>query len=348
MEFTLLQIADLLGGTIEGNEEVLIKSFSKIEEGGESSITFLANPKYTKFVYTTTAAAIIVSKEFQPEKLINPSLLRVDDPYKSVAKLLDIYNQLMEKPKGFEKQSYIDKTARTGKNIYIGAFSYISKNAVIGDNSLIYPGSYIGKNVKIGSNCTLFPGVKIYDNCEIGNNCVIHAGSIIGSDGFGFAPNENSEFIKIAQIGNVIIEDNVEIGALVTIDRATIGSTIIRKGVKLDNQNHIAHNVEIGENTVIAAQSGIAGTAKIGKNCMFGGQVGISPHIDIADKTKIAAQSGIAKSIRDDDQVVMGSPAIGIKDFHKSYIHFKNLDKLVKRLDELEKKTNDNFNIEKE
>ncbi len=343
MEFTVEQIAGILGGEIEGDGNVRINKFSKIEEGGEFSISFLANPKYTKYVYSTTASALIVSKDFKPEHPTKITFIRVDDPYKSVAKLLEFYNTIQDKPSGIEKFSFVDKSAKTGKNVYVGAFSYISKNAIIGDNSLIYPGSFIGINVEIGNNCIIYAGVKIYDNCKIGNNCIIHSGTVIGSDGFGFAPEEDKEFVKIAQIGNVIIEDNVELGALVTIDRATIGSTIIKKGVKLDNQNHIAHNVEIGENTVIAAQSGIAGTAKIGKNCMFGGQVGISPHVNIANRTKIAAQSGISKSIKKEDQIIMGSPAIDIKDFHKSYIHFKNLDKLVKRIEELEKKSRESF-----
>lgn len=340
MDFTVKQVAEMLNGKAEGNEDVKISRFSKIEEGTKGAITFLANEKFTKYIYTTEASAVLVRKDFTPDKKINPILIRVEDPYKSVAQLLEIYNKLTKKPKGKEKMSFVHKSAKIGENTYIGAFSYISENCEIKEGVLIYPNSYIGKDVVIGENTIIYPGVKVYDNCIIGKNCIIHAGSVIGADGFGFAPNENKEFVKIAQIGNVVIEDNVEIGALVTIDRATIGSTVIKKGVKLDNHNHVAHNVQIGENTVIAAQTGIAGTSKIGQNCMLGGQVGISPHISIADKTKIASQSGISKSISEENLLIMGSPAINIKDFHKSYIHFKNLDEIVKRIEELETKNN--------
>lgn len=338
MEFTASQIAELLSGEVDGNPEVVINSFSKIEEGKPGSISFLANEKFTKYIYQTEASAVLVKKSFIPERDVNSTLIRVEDPYKSVAVLLEFYNKYTEKPKGVEKFSFVDRSAKTGKNNYIGAFSYISKNVEIGDSTLIYPGVFIGKNVKIGKNTVIYAGVKIYDDCLIGDSCIIHAGSVIGADGFGFAPVENREFVKIAQIGNVVIEDNVEIGALVTIDRATMGSTIIRKGVKLDNHNHVAHNVEIGANTVIAAQTGIAGTAKIGDNCMFGGQVGISPHVKIASKTKIASQSGISKSVNKENLLLMGSPAINIKDFHKSYIHFKNFDAIIRKIEELEEK----------
>lgn len=340
MEFTTEQIASLLKGRVEGCKDTLICKFAKIEEGEPGSITFLANKKYTNYIYNTDASAVIVDDNFVPEKEIKPVLIWVEDAYKAVAKLLEVYNKYTEKPKGIDKLSFIHKSVKKGKNIYVGSFAYIGKNVVLGDNVLIYPNAYIGDNVVIEDNSTLFPGVVIYHDCKIGKNCILHAGTVIGSDGFGFAPNENKEFVKIAQTGNVIIEDNVELGAHVTIDRATIGSTIIRKGVKLDNQTHIAHNVEVGQNTVMAAQTGIAGTTKIGKNCMFGGQVGISPHVKIADQTKIASQSGISKSILNEDSVVMGSPAIELKSFHKSYIHFKNLDNIVKRLEELENKCN--------
>ncbi len=337
MKFSACQIANLLKGEVDGNPDVMVSRVSKIEEGESGTITFLANEKFTKYIYTTKASVVLINRSFVPEKNIKSTLIKVDDPYKSIAHLLEIYNKCIDKPSGIEKNSYIDKSVKKGKNIYVGTFAYIGKNVVIGDNTLIFPGTFIGNNVNIGSNTIIYPSVNIYEDCTIGNNCIIHAGSVIGSDGFGFAPNENKEFVKIAQIGNVIIEDNVEIGALVTIDRATMGSTIIRKGVKLDNHNHVAHNVEIGENTVIAAQTGIAGTAKIGKNCMIGGQVGISPHVKIADNTKIASQSGITKSILKKNTIIMGSPAFDMKDFHKSYIHFKALDKINKRLEKLEK-----------
>ncbi len=340
MEFTAKQIAELLNGDVEGNPNVVINSFSKIEEGKAGSISFLANEKFTKYIYITKASAVLVNKKFVPDKEIESTLIRVNDPYQSVAKLLELYNKFAEKPKGIEKFSFVDKSAKLGKNIYVGSFTYIGRNALIGHSSQIYPGVFLGKGVTIGENTTIYAGVKIYDNCVIGNNCIIHAGSVIGADGFGFAPDDDKEFVKIPQIGNVVIEDNVEIGALVTIDRATMGSTIIRKGVKLDNHNHVAHNVEIGQNTVIAAQTGIAGTAKIGDNCMFGGQVGISPHVNIASKTKIASQSGISKSVTKENLLLMGSPAINIKDFHKSYIHFKNLETIIQKINKLEEKLN--------
>jgi UDP-3-O-[3-hydroxymyristoyl] glucosamine N-acyltransferase len=285
MEFTAKQIAELLQGKIEGDENLIVNSFSKIEEGKSGSLSFLANPKYTHYIYETEASVILVNNDFVAQKTIKSTLIRVEDSYKSVAKLLEIYNSLLEKPTGIEKYSFVHKKATLGKNVYVGAFAYIGKGCEIGNNVQIYPSCYVGNNVKIGDNTILYSGVKIYYNSVIGKNCTIHAGTIIGADGFGFAPNGNDAFVKIAQIGNVVIEDNVELGALVTIDRATMGSTIIRTGVKLDNHNHVAHNVEIGKNTVIAAQTGIAGTAKIGENCMFGGQVGISPHVTIANGT---------------------------------------------------------------
>jgi UDP-3-O-[3-hydroxymyristoyl] glucosamine N-acyltransferase len=338
MEFTAKQISELLKGTVEGDENVIVNSFSKIEEGKSGSLSFLANPKYTNYIYETEASVVLVNSDFIAQKEIKATLIRVEDSYKSIAQLLEIYNSMTEKPIGIEKNSFIHKKAKVGKNVYIGAFAYIGKGAVIGDNVQIYPSSYIGNNVEIGDNSIIYPGVKIYYNTIIGNECTIHSGSVIGADGFGFAPNGSDAFVKIAQIGNVVIEDNVELGALVTIDRATMGSTIIRKGVKLDNHNHVAHNVEIGQNTVIAAQSGIAGTAKIGENCMFGGQVGISPHVIIANGTKLSAQSGIANSVKKENSILMGSPAYNIREYHKSYVHFKNLDKIVKRLEELERK----------
>ena len=338
MEFTAAQISDLLKGEVVGDSNTRVSSFSKIEEGKSGSISFLANKKYTEHIYNTEASIVIVNQDFVPAKPIKSVLIKVEDAYKSVAILLDMYNKIKTKPKGIEKKSFVHKTVKMGKDVFVGSFAYLSKNVCLGDNSAVYPGVFLGENVIIGSNTILHPQVTVYNNCVIGDNCIVHAGTVIGADGFGFAPNENSEFVKIAQIGNVIVEDNVEIGALVTIDRATIGSTIIRKGVKLDNQVHVAHNVDLGENTVIAAQSGIAGSAKIGRNCMFGGQIGISPHIKIADKTKLAAQSGVSKSVSKEDTILMGSPAFNIKDFHKSYIHFKNLGNLNKKIEEFEKK----------
>lgn len=337
MKFTAEQIAKMLQGNVEGDNNITVNCFSKIEEGKPGSLSFLANPKYTNYIYETEASIVLVNNDFVAQKEITSTLIRVEDAYKAIAQLLQIYNSMMEKPSGIEKNVFIHKKATTGKNIYVGAFAYIGKDAQIGDNVQIYPGVYVGNGVKIGDNSTIYPGVKIYYDTVIGKDCTIHAGSIIGADGFGFAPNGKEAFVKIAQIGNVVIEDNVEIGALVTIDRATLGSTIIRKGVKLDNHNHIAHNVEIGQNTVIAAQSGIAGTTKVGDNCMFGGQVGIGPHVKIANGTKMSAQSGVINNVKKEDSILMGAPAFEIRDYQKSYIHFKNLDKIVKRLDELER-----------
>jgi len=338
MEFTAKQIAELLNGTVEGNENAVVNNFSKIEEGKSGTLSFLANPKYTHYIYETEASVVLINNDFEAQKEIKATLIRVEDAYKSIAILLDFYNKMTEKPTGIEKQTFVHKTAVIGKNLYLGAFSYIGKDAKIGKDVQIYPGCYIGNNVKIGDNCIIFPGVKIYYNTVIGSNCTIHAGTIIGADGFGFAPNNGDAFLKIAQIGNVVIEDNVELGALVTIDRATMGSTIIRSGVKLDNHNHVAHNVEIGQNTVIAAQTGLAGTSKIGENCMIGGQVGVSPHTTIANGTKISSQAGISNNVLKEDSILMGAPAFDIRAFHKSYVHFKNLDDIVKRLEKLEKK----------
>ncbi|MDD3741363.1 MAG: UDP-3-O-(3-hydroxymyristoyl)glucosamine N-acyltransferase [Bacteroidales bacterium] len=338
MKFTAGQIASILNGKIEGDENAVVNCFSKIEEGKPGSLSFLANPKYTHYIYETEASVVLINNDFVPQKKVKATLIRVEDAYKSIAVLLDIYNKMTEIPVGIEKQSFVHKKAFLGKDVYIGAFSYIGKDVKIGNKVQIYPGCYVGNNVIIGDNCIIYPGVKLYYNTVVGKNCTIHAGCVIGADGFGFAPNNGDAFMKIAQIGNVIIEDNVELGALVTIDRATMGSTIIRAGVKLDNHNHVAHNVEIGKNTVIAAQSGIAGTTKVGENCMIGGQVGISPHITIANGTKISSQSGISNNVLKEDSLLMGAPAYDIRAYHKSYIHFKNLDDIVKRLESLEKK----------
>lgn len=341
MEFTAQQIAELLNGKVEGNPNAVVSTFSKIEEGKPGSLCFLANPKYTNYIYETQASVVLVNEDFEAQKPIKATLIRVEDAYRAIAILLDIYNKMTDKPKGIEKQSFVHKSAVLGKNIYVGAFAYIGKDVKIGNNVQIYPQVYIGNNVTIGDNCIIYPGVKIYYNTKIGNNCIIHSGTVIGADGFGFAPNDGEAFLKIAQIGNVVIEDNVELGALVTVDRATMGSTIIREGVKLDNHNHVAHNVEIGKNTVIAAQTGIAGTSKIGQNCMFGGQVGIGPHITIANGTKLSSKSGLSNNVLKEDSLLMGTPAFDIRAYHRAYIHFKNLDDIVKRIDSIENKLNE-------
>ena len=276
MKFSVQQIADLLEGSIEGNKDAVVSSLSKIEEGKQGTLSFLSNPQYTSYIYETEATAVIVNKDFIAEKSTNTTLIRVDDAYQSFGKLLEIYNQLKNNQIGIDSSAFIDKTAKLGENIFIGALTHIGKDVKIGEGTRIHPQCFIGDNVSIGDNCILHAGVRIFNDCIVGNNCTFQANSIIGSDGFGFAPNSDGEYHKVPQIGNVVIEDNVEIGANTTIDRATLGSTVIQNGVKLDNLIQIAHNVEIGENTVIAAQTGIAGSTKIGKNCMIGGQVGIS------------------------------------------------------------------------
>ncbi|MDP2161354.1 MAG: UDP-3-O-(3-hydroxymyristoyl)glucosamine N-acyltransferase [Flavobacterium sp.] len=336
MKFTATQIASILEGEVVGNPNVEVFKLSKIEEGSEGSLTFLANPKYVNYIYSTKASIAIVNKTFVPEFEITTTLIKVEDAYKSFSKLLEYYNQVKLMKSGIEQPSVISENVSYGEGLYLGSFSYIGKNVIIGNNVKIYPNSFIGDNVTIGDNCVFFAGVRIYSESEIGNNCTIHSGTIIGSDGFGFAPKEDGTYDKVPQIGNVVIEDNVEVGSCSTIDRATLGSTIIRKGVKLDNQIQVAHNVEIGENTVIAAQTGIAGSTKIGKNCLIGGQVGIAGHLIIGDGVRIQAQSGIGKNLKE-GETVQGSPAFNYGDFSKSYVHFKNLPKLVHELEQVKK-----------
>lgn len=336
MKFTAAQIAGILQGQVVGNPNAEVYKLSKIEEGTEGSLTFLANPKYTNYIYSTLATITIVSNTFEPEQEISTTLIKVEDAYKAFSQLLEYYNQVKLMKSGIEQPSVISDGVTYGSDLYLGSFCYIGKNVVIGKNVKIYPNSFIGDNVTIGDNCVFFAGVRIYSETVIGNNCTIHSGTIIGSDGFGFAPQEDGTYKKVPQIGNVIIEDDVEIGACSTIDRATLGSTIIRKGVKLDNHIQVAHNVEIGENTVIASQTGIAGSTKIGKNCMIGGQVGIVGHITIGNNVKIQAQSGIGKSLGD-GEVVQGSPAFNYGDFAKSFVHFRNLPKIVADIENLKK-----------
>lgn len=341
MKFTAQQIAEILEGDVVGNAEVEVSKLSKIEEGQEGTLTFLANPKYTPYIYSTKASIAIVNKTFNPEYDIETTLIKVDDAYAAFSKVLEYYNLVKLNKSGIEQPSFLAESSKYGENIYIGAFSYLGENVILGDNVKIFPNVYIGDNVTIGNNTIVFAGCKIYSETLIGNHCVINSGAIIGADGFGFSPNENGEYTKVPQTGNVILEDFVDIGAATTIDRATLGSTIIRRGVKLDNQIQIAHNVEIGKNTVIAAQTGIAGSTKIGENCQIGGQVGIVGHISIGNNVKIQAQSGISRNVKD-DEVLQGSPALGYGDFNKSYVHFKNLPKIVKHINDLEKKLNGN------
>lgn len=338
MEFSASQIAEIINGKVEGNPDTKIHYVSKIEDGGKGTLSFLANPIYTSYIYETDASIVLVNNDFIPEKEIKTTLIRVEDAYSAFAKLLEVYNKIKLNKSGISQKAHIASSAKIGENVYIGEFAFIGENAVIANNVKIYPQVYVGDNVKIGKDTTLFPGVKIYSDNLIGNYCNIHAGAVIGSDGFGFAPQSDNNYMKIAQIGNVILEDEVEIGSNTTIDRATLGSTIIRKGAKIDNLVQIAHNVEIGENTVIAAQTGISGSTKIGKNCLFGGQVGIIGHITIADEVKIAAQSGIGKSILKHGEVIQGSPGFEMSKYQRSYVHFRNLDNIKKKVDELENK----------
>lgn len=338
MEFTAEQIAEILQGEIVGDKSVTVKGLAKIEEGLPNALSFLSNPKYEEYVYTTQSSICIVNKTFEPSKKLPSTLtlIKVEDAYACFAKLLEVYNNLSKKNPEIEPNSFIHSTAEVGEGLYLGSFSYISKNAEIGKNVTIYPNVFVGEGVKIGDNTTLHPNVIVYQDCQVGNNCILHGGTVIGSDGFGFAPNEQGEFQKVPQIGNVVIEDNVEIGSNCSIDRATIGSTRIRRGVKIDNLCQIAHNVEVGQNSAMAAQVGIAGSAKIGKSVMIGGQAGISGHLHIADGTKIVAQSGIPSTVKK-AETLMGSPGIPLDDFKKSYFGFRKLPYILNKLAELEK-----------
>ena len=332
MNFTAGQIADQINGTIVGDRDIDILNISKIEEGSKGSLTFLANPKYTEFIYTTKASVAIVSSDFEPTEKIELTLIKVKDPYSSFTTILELFNKDLSNRKGISQLTVIDKSSKISDSSFIGSFSSVGENSIIGENCIIENQVFIGNNVEIGNGCKLYPGVKILDDTIIGQNCIIHSSTSIGSDGFGFAPNDDGSFKKIPQTGNVVIGDNVEIGSNSTIDRATLGSTIINNGVKLDNQIQIAHNVEIGENTAIAAQSGIAGSTKIGKNCMIGGQVGIIGHIKIGDNVKIQAQAGVTSDIESNSRVT-GTPAISYMNYNKSYVHFKNLPEIVKKID---------------
>ncbi|MCL2027097.1 MAG: UDP-3-O-(3-hydroxymyristoyl)glucosamine N-acyltransferase [Bacteroidales bacterium] len=336
MEFSLSQIAQLLDGKIEGNTDSKVHKLCKIDEGESGGLSFLANPKYVPYVYDTNATAVIIGSDLILEKPVKTTLIRVENAQLAFAKLLEIYNQVKSNKVGISKQSSIHESVKIGENCYVGEFAVIGENVQLGNHVKIYPQVYIGDNTKIDDNTTIFAGVKIYSDTQIGKDVTIHAGSVIGADGFGFAPVDSS-YSKVAQIGNVIIEDHVDIGANTCIDRATLGSTIIKKGVKLDNLIQIAHNVVVGENTVMASQTGISGSTKIGKNCMFGGQVGIAGHAMIADGVKLAAQSGVPSSIKQENAVFFGSPAMDASEYRRSTIHFKNFDKIVKRLNELEK-----------
>lgn len=341
MNFTAAVIAEFLKGEVEGNPDALVNDISKIEEGKSGTLSFLANPKYEKYIYETQSTIVIVNADFKPQKEISATLVRVKNAYESFAALLRLYEQSKPRKSGISKMASISGSASLGKDLYVGEYTVISENASIGDGVQLYPQVYVGDQVKIGEGSILHPGVKVYEGCEIGSNCVIHAGAIIGADGFGFAPNQENNYEKVPQVGKVIIEDHVEIGANTTVDRATMGATILRKGVKLDNLIMIAHNVEVGKNTVIAGQSGISGSTKVGENCMFGGQVGLIGHITIANGVKIAAQSGITKDIKQQGIVVQGSPAFEFGPYQRSYLLFRNLPKIREQIIDLERKVDE-------
>lgn len=335
MEFTAEQIASVIGGKIEGDKDAKVRTFAKIEEGVEGAISFLSNPKYTHYIYDTKSSVVIVNEDVELEGTVAPTLIRVKNAYESIAQLLQIYEASKPKKTGVSPQAYISPTAKLGKDCYVGPFACIGEGTVIGDGCQIYPHAVVGDNVKMGNGCILYPNTTVYQGCKIGNNVTLHAGSVIGADGFGFAPNADG-YDKIPQIGIVTIEDNVEIGANTCVDRSTMGSTVIRKGVKLDNLVQVAHNVEIGENTVMSAQVGIAGSTKVGSWCMFGGQVGIAGHITIGNKTFLGAQSGVPGSLKGGEELI-GTPPMNPRNYFKSQAIFRRLPDMYKELEALKK-----------
>ncbi len=338
MQFTAAQIAMMINGKVEGNADAAVGSFGKIEEAQAGQLSFLANPKYEEYLYSTRASIIIINEAQELKQPIGATLIRVPDAYSAFATLLDKYQQIQRQQlSGIQQPVYIAATAKTGDNVFIGAFAYLGENVILGNGVKVYPNVFLGDNVTVGDHTILHPGVRVYHDCVIGKHVTIHAGTVIGSDGFGFAPQADGSLKKVPQIGNVIIEDHVEIGANATIDRATIGSTLIKSGAKLDNLLQIAHNVEVGNNSVIAAQTGISGSTKVGKNVMIGGQVGIVGHLKIADGAKINAQSGVSKSIKTPNTAVTGSPAFEYTAALRSQVASRNLPELEKRVAELEK-----------
>lgn len=336
MEFTAEQIANVIGGRVEGNKDAKVHTFAKIEEGTEGAISFLSNPKYTHYLYNTKSSIVIVNEDLELEKDVDATLIRVKNAYESIAKLLQIYEASKPKKTGVAPQAYSAPSAKLGNNCYVGPFAYVGEGAEIGDGCQIYPHAVIGDNVKVGTNCIFYPNTTIYQGCKIGNNVTIHAGSVIGADGFGFAPGADG-YDKIPQIGIVVIEDNVEIGANTCVDRSTMGATVIHKGVKLDNLVQVAHNVEIGENTVMSAQVGIAGSTKVGSWCMFGGQVGLAGHITIGDKTFLGAQSGVPGSLKGGEELI-GTPPMNPRAYFKSQAIFRRLPDMYKDLNDAKKK----------
>jgi len=338
MQISAKELAHLLNGTIEGNPDVQVHAPSKIEEGQAGTISFLANPKYETYAYTTKASILLVSRDFEPSQAIEATLIRVDDVYASITFLLEQFgNQQGQKPEGIHENAFVHASAKLGDEVSVGIYAVIENEVAIGEGTVVYPQVFIGKNVKIGKHVRLYPGVKIYQDCVIGDHCIIHSNAIIGSDGFGFMPQDDGSYKKIPQLGNVLLEEQVEVGANTVIDRATMGSTIIRKGVKLDNLIQIAHNVEIDQNTVIAAQAGIAGSTKVGKGVQIGGQVGLVGHIQVADGTRIQAQSGVNKSIKKENSALYGSPALNYNDYLRAYAVYRKLPTLLKRIEALEK-----------
>ena len=345
MEFSAKQIAEFIQGTIVGDENATVHTFAKIEEGIPGAISFLSNPKYTHYIYDTQSSIVLVNKDFEPEKEIKATLIKVDNAYESLAKLLNLYEMSKPKKTGIDPLAYIAPTAKIGENVYIAPFACVGDNAVIGDNTSLHPHATVGSGAKVGNNCILYPHTTVYHDCRVGNNCILHAGSVVGADGFGFAPSPEG-YEKIPQIGIAILEDDVEIGANTCIDRATMGATIIRKGVKLDNLIQIAHNVEVGSNTVMASQVGVAGSTKIGEWCMFGGQVGVAGHITVGNRVNMGAQSGVNGSVKG-GKALIGTPPIEFKNYFKSSAVFKKLPdmylelaSLKKELDELKKQLN--------
>ncbi len=335
MKFKAIEVASFLRGEVVGDGEVYVTGVSRIEEGKPGTLTFLSNPKYEHYIYETKASVVLVDADFVPKTRLDCTLIKVPSAYDALSVLLEIYEKYREYPAGIESPSFIHESAEIGKNPYVGAFAYIGKNAEIGDNVRIYPNSYVGDGVKIGDNTVIYPGVKIYYNTHIGKRCIVHSGAVIGSDGFGFAPTGNT-YKKIPQIGNVIIEDEVEIGANTCIDRSTMGATVVKKGAKLDNLIQLGHNVCVGENTVIAGQAGIAGSTKIGTHCVIGGQVGLVGHLHIGDNVQIAAQSGVAADV-ENDSILRGSPAFKMSEYQRSYVIFRRLPQLYDKLAKLER-----------
>ena len=339
MEFSAKQIASYIQGEVVGNENATVHTFAKIEEGTPGALSFLANPKYTPYIYTTQSSIVLVNKDFVPEQDVEATLIKVENPYGSLAQLMSIYESSKPKKQGIDSLAYIAPSAKIGENVYIGPFAYVGENTTIGNDSLIYPNVYVGDNVKIGNNCTLYPNSTIYHECRVGNECTIHSGAVIGADGFGFAPTPTG-YEKIPQIGTVVLEDKVEIGANTCVDRATMGATVIHSGAKLDNLIQIAHNDEVGSHTVIAAQAGIAGSTKIGEWNMIGGQVGMAGHIKTGNKVGIAAQSGIANNVKDNSQI-MGAPAFDVKKFFRAHAVFKNLPEMFAEVNSLRRELNE-------